>query len=241
MSASTLPMEDGFDDLLPSTVPEKYASVPAELRASKSWLTFKFEPGKDGKKDKVPYDPTTGKKANNPALGVTFEVACAAEATGKYDGLGFYVEAPYIVIDIDGCVTPATGDVELYACEIVQELNSYTEASPSGTGLHIWVRGVKPGDKCRKGIEIYSAKRFPHRDRCSRTRDSERNPRSRYHSIIQPYARGCVRGTREDSRNVRAGHRGDTRGANPARNRPHHQTSTSHAGRHPLHETFRDR
>ena len=160
MSASTLPMEDGFDDLLPSTVPEKYASVPAELRASKSWLTFKFEPGKDGKKDKVPYDPTTGKKANNPALGVTFEIACAAEATGKYDGLGFYVEAPYIVIDIDGCVTPATGDVELYACEIVQELNSYTEASPSGTGLHIWVRGVKPGDKCRKGIEIYSAKRF---------------------------------------------------------------------------------
>jgi Protein of unknown function (DUF3987) len=39
-------------------------------------------------------------------------------------------------------------------------LNSYTEASPSGTGLHIWVRGVKPGDKCRKGIEIYSTKRF---------------------------------------------------------------------------------
>ena len=152
--------DDGFDDLLkpPDLPPSRYADLPEELKDSKSWLTFKYEPRPDGKKNKIPYDPRTGRKANNPELGLTFEEALAFES--KYDGLGFYVEAPYIVIDIDGCVNPATGDVELYAAEIVQELSSYTEASPSGTGLHIWVRGVKPGDKCRKGIEIYSTKRF---------------------------------------------------------------------------------
>jgi putative DNA primase/helicase len=152
--------EDGFDDLLaPPELPAcRYASIPEELKNSKSWLTYKYEPRPDGKKNKIPYDPNTGKKANNPALGITFEEAKKFE--NKYDGLGFYVESPYIVIDIDGCVNPTNGDVELYAAEIVQELNSYTEASPSGTGLHIWVRGVKPGEKCRKGIEIYSTKRF---------------------------------------------------------------------------------
>jgi len=152
--------DDGFDDLLaPPELPScRYASIPEELKNSKSWLTYKYEPRPDGRKNKIPYDPNTGKKANNPALGITFEQAKGFE--NKYDGLGFYVEAPYLVIDIDGCVNPATGDVELYAAEIVQELNSYTEASPSGTGLHIWIRGEKPGDKCRKGIEIYSTKRF---------------------------------------------------------------------------------
>ena len=146
--------DDSFEDLLPS---DKYASVPEELKRAKSWLVYRTEPRPDGGKNKIPYDPATGRKANNPELGVTYEQAKAAEK--DYTGLGFYVESPYLVIDIDGCVD-AQGNVEAYAAEIVRELNSYTEASPSGTGLHIWVRGVKPGAACRRGIEIYSTKRF---------------------------------------------------------------------------------
>jgi putative DNA primase/helicase len=168
MSAAPMPMREEcilhgkfdceFCTAAPSAEEGRYSALPDELKNSKSWLTFKFKPRADGKKDKVPYDPITGKPTNDPSRGVDFQTALAAES--KYDGLGFYVEAPYIVIDIDNCVTPATGDVELYAAKIVLELNSYTEASPSGTGLHIWVRGTKPGDKCRAGIEIYSTKRF---------------------------------------------------------------------------------
>lgn len=152
--------DDGFDDLLrPPEVPaSRYAAIPEELKKSKSWLTFKYEPRPTGGKNKIPYDPKAGKKANNPELGITFEEAAALE--NQYDGLGFYVESPFMVIDIDGCVDPVTGDVQPYAAEIVQEIGSFTEASPSGTGLHIWLKGEKPGDKCRKGIEIYSTKRF---------------------------------------------------------------------------------
>lgn len=146
--------DDSFEDLLPL---DKYVSVPDELKRAKSWLVYRTEPRPDGSKNKIPYDPATRRKANNPELGVTYEQAKAAEK--DYTGLGFYVESPYLVIDIDGCVD-AQGNVEAYAAEIVRELNSYTEASPSGTGLHIWIRGVKPGAACRRGIEIYSTKRF---------------------------------------------------------------------------------
>lgn len=163
MSAATMPIEHGFDDLFQShaATPEKYAAVPDELKNSKSWLVYRLKPRADGKKkDKIPYNPINNQPTNDPKFGVSFEVACAAEIAGKYDGIGFYVEPPFLVVDLDNCVDPPTGDVELYAAEIVQELRSYTEASPSGTGLHIWIRGEKPGDKCRKGIEMYCTRRF---------------------------------------------------------------------------------
>lgn len=148
------PSEDSFEDLLNV---DPYASIPAEMKAARSWLVYRFEPGEGGRKNKIPYDPKTGRKANNPKLGVTFEEAKAASK--NFSGIGFYVEAPYIVIDIDGCVDK-DGNVADYAVEIVREINSFTEASPSGTGLHIWGKGEKPGAACRKGIEIYSTKRF---------------------------------------------------------------------------------
>lgn len=156
--------DDGFNDLLPAEsinpkpATDKYAALPHEMKLAKSWLVYRLEPGINGKKNKIPYDPKTGRKANNPQLGVTFEVAVAAEK--DYDGIGFYVESPFLVVDIDGCVNQATGDIESYAVEIVRALDSYTEASPSGKGLHVWVYAEKPGDKCRRGIEIYSTKRF---------------------------------------------------------------------------------
>jgi putative DNA primase/helicase len=39
-------------------------------------------------------------------------------------------------------------------------MNSYTEISPSGRGLHILVKGDIPADGRRKGfLEVYKAKR----------------------------------------------------------------------------------
>ena len=136
--------DDGFDDLLPS---DPYVNVPDELKQNRLWLVYRMEPGAGGKKNKIPYDPTTGKKANNPDLGVTFDVAKAA--VKDFSGLGFYVEPPYTVIDIDNCIDPESGLVADYAAEIIREVNSYAEASPSGTGIHLWLRGSKPGAACR--------------------------------------------------------------------------------------------
>ena len=43
----------------------------------------------------------------------------------------------------------------------MQALNSYTEVSPSGTGLHIFIRARKPGGKsCKGGLEMYDKGRY---------------------------------------------------------------------------------
>ena len=44
-------------------------------------------------------------------------------------------------IDIDHCIDPGTGIIDDKAKKIVDRLNSYSEISPSGQGLHIFVRG----------------------------------------------------------------------------------------------------
>lgn len=147
--------DDGFNDL----IPDPYASIPAELKQEKRWLVYRMEPiPGSSKKNKIPHDPKTGRKANNPELGVTFEEAKAA--LKDYSGLGFYVESPYVVIDLDNCINTETGLVDDYAAKVIREVNSFAEASPSGTGIHIWAKGEKPGAACRRGIEIYSTKRF---------------------------------------------------------------------------------
>jgi len=64
-------------------------------------------------------------------------------------------------IDLDHCRDPQTGEITPRALEIVQRLDSYTEISPSGDGLHILVIGQLPrqGNKCG-GIEMYSSGRY---------------------------------------------------------------------------------
>jgi hypothetical protein len=40
--------------------------------------------------------------------------------------------------DLDTCLDPDTGDVAPWAQEIIDRLNSYSEASPSGTGVKVF-------------------------------------------------------------------------------------------------------
>ena len=50
-------------------------------------------------------------------------------------------DGPYVQgcgIDLDCCIDPATGEIEPWAVEIIERLGSYTEVSPSGTGLKIF-------------------------------------------------------------------------------------------------------
>jgi putative DNA primase/helicase len=53
----------------------------------------------------------------------------------------------------DGTVTPQTRD-------ILNLLSGYVEASPSGSGLHVWIRSEVPINRRTNGIEIYSSKRW---------------------------------------------------------------------------------
>src|SRR5699024_10718794 len=67
----------------------------------------------------------------------------------------------YIVIDLDDCVF--NGVISKRELEIIQKFNSYTEYSQSGKGIHIFIKGQKPGPRCRnmkEKFEMYDDKQF---------------------------------------------------------------------------------
>ncbi len=137
-------------------------NIPEELRRRPQWLVWKLEE-RDGKPTKVPYIAGgVGRASSTDSLTWrTFEEAVQALRTGRYDGIGFVFSPgdPFAGVDLDGCRDPETGELEKWAAEIVQALESYTEASPSGTGVHIIVRGKAPNKK-RGRVEAYSSGRY---------------------------------------------------------------------------------
>lgn len=147
---------------------DKFAAIPEELKAQKSWVCWKLIVKKEGEKpDKVPYNPSNGKKAmtNNPATWGTFEQAVSAMELYKLTGIGFvFTElVGYVGIDADGCRNQASGELTSEAQDIVARLATYTEISPSGRGLHIIVRGKlsASGRKNSKtGVEMYQSGRY---------------------------------------------------------------------------------
>lgn len=147
--------------------PYNFNEIPAELKALPQWILWKFET-RNGKQTKVPCQ-VTGEmaQANNRRTWSTFATAVKFYLEGDYDGIGFVFSRQdnYIGIDIDKCVVE--GKTNTFATEIIDTLDSYTEFSPSGNGIHIIIKGSLPqsvlgtGRKNTKhGLEIYSYGRF---------------------------------------------------------------------------------
>jgi putative DNA primase/helicase len=137
----------------------KIESIPEELRVRPQWVVWKAV---GDKPDKVPYSARTGRKASSTELMTwsTFPEALEACESGEYAGLGFVFCSgdPYTGVDLDSCVDE-DGQIAGWALEIARYLDSYTELSVTGTGLHIIIRGDVPNRR-KSGIEVYSSKRF---------------------------------------------------------------------------------
>lgn len=143
---------------------EAFDVIPHALKALPQWVGYRREE-RDGKVTKVPYSTMTRTRASvaNPADWATFDEAMAAFHDGGFDGVGFVLtrKDPFTGIDLDHCIDPATGVIEPWALAIVDQLHSYTERSPSGTGLHIFVRGTLPPHGRKRGsIEFYQNGRY---------------------------------------------------------------------------------
>lgn len=145
-------------------------SIPAELKELPQWVLWGFET-RDGKKVKVPMQ-ANGRYASTDRRSTWSSFAAAAHLLHghpeKFDGIGFVFteEDDIIGIDIDKCIDEK-GNVSDTARFIIDEMDSYTEYSPSGKGFHIIVRGELPewftgtGKKnAEHGLEIYRNRRF---------------------------------------------------------------------------------
>ena len=136
-----------------------------ELALHHQWVAWKAIVGEDGKTKKTPINPVGGRNASvgNPNTWGTHEQADLFARATDVNGVGFVLSGidGYCCIDLDKIRDPDTGEMQAWAEDVVRSFNTYTEVSPSGTGLHLWLRGRPPGGRCRtKGIEIYGRKRF---------------------------------------------------------------------------------
>jgi hypothetical protein len=142
-------------------------NVPLEMRKRDQWVVWVMEcRGKDQKPTKVPKDPRTlrNAKTTSPDTWGSFEEACAAcETHPELCGIGYVFtdNDPYVGIDLDGVVDRKTGVLNELANDFVSNIESYTELSPSGTGLHIIVEGQLPESGSRRGpVEMYQRGRY---------------------------------------------------------------------------------
>jgi primase-polymerase (primpol)-like protein len=139
------------------------------LIAWPQWMIWRYLQRSDRPKpDKVPHN-TMGYKCDytNPQNWSTFEnVLRAAARPGFCDGIGFvFAEDPFCGIDLD-CVWLSDADEGApWARGILERFaDTYSEVSPSGSGVKIWCRAKAP--RCGKwpigrgAIEVYDRRRF---------------------------------------------------------------------------------
>jgi primase-polymerase (primpol)-like protein len=135
------------------------SKIPKALQDLKRWIPWKAVAKNDGKVDKVPYDYRTGRRcdAHDPRVWSSFEEICTAYASGGWDGIGIMPGDGVLGVDLDKCRDHETGAIEVWAQEVIEQIASYTEVSPSGTGIRAFVRGVAPGLR-KKGdkVEMYN-------------------------------------------------------------------------------------
>ncbi len=137
---------------------------PEQLILIPQWVLYKKEI-RGGRLTKVPYQPNGFKaESTNPATWSDCQTAMSAYLhDSSFDGIGFVFTEndPYVGIDLDKCRDPATGDVEPWASKILNDIDTYTELSPSGKGFHLIGKAKLPAKGRRKNrIEMYESGRY---------------------------------------------------------------------------------
>ena len=151
-----------------------YDNIPQEIKALRQWVCFSLQFNEERQKyDKIPKSPLRNENGSptNPKKWGTFEEACNAVDRFGYDGIGFVftADSPFCGADIDHCVNTDTGEINELAADIVDTMDTYTELSPSGTGLHIiykgdnhpkWRKKVKDALGENIDLEMYQSGRY---------------------------------------------------------------------------------
>ncbi len=137
-------------------------NIPQELKNLPIWIGFKFIPQEGKKPKKEPVNVATGghAKSNDPKTWRSFDEVIAKAEMLNFDAIGIVVVEPYVVCDIDHSVRDKA--ISPLAKKIISAFPSYTEYSPSKTGIHIVGKGKISRDRkfTTLDVEMYSGARF---------------------------------------------------------------------------------
>ena len=141
--------------------------IPNSIKQKPFFVGWKYI-NRNGNQTKTPVNPHTGAnaKSNDPSTWGTYEQVKAAVEKYHLEGPGimFAKENGIVGIDIDHCYNPKEKQFNETASSILERCKTYTEFSPSGTGLHLYFLAEdKPAGGNRNsdtGVEMYSRARF---------------------------------------------------------------------------------
>ena len=144
-----------------------YELIPGELKKLPNWICWRAEPdpGAHSGISKKPVNAVTGELARSNDPGTWCDFDTAVRASANYAGIGFmFGNSPYFGVDVDD----VGEDIESFrqggggiVSEFINILQSYTELSQSGKGIHIICRGHLPKNGRRRGnVEMYEDGRF---------------------------------------------------------------------------------
>jgi AAA domain len=141
----------------------------AELQKQQRWVLWRLEMVRNHRGElqatKVPYR-LNGGHASSTDSATWCSYAEAQAAVGSFTGVGVMMGEGLGCVDLDHCVEPSTGKIMPWAREIIIGLDSYSEFSPSGTGVHILGDEIRlPGTGRKRpyetgAVELYDTARF---------------------------------------------------------------------------------
>lgn len=140
-------------------------AIPLELRRDRQWLVWRYEHrGVDQQKPtKVPYAAQGGHfgSSTDPSTWSEFQDAVAALKRG-YDGIGYALKQGTDVVsfDLDDCIGD-DGEPDGWARKVIERIDSYTEISPSGRGVRIFLHGALPGSGHSRKLHQVDPQRYP--------------------------------------------------------------------------------
>jgi len=162
---------------LPTLLPVTVDGIPASMLDTPRWAPWRAVWNEKKRKyDKIPHrtdQPAYGLSSKSTKGWSVFHRAMAVylQNPDKFAGVGYLVTgekaqgagadvfAPGELagVDLDHCRDASTGEIAPWAAEVIAKLDSYTEVSPSGTGLRVMVRAGVDADiiNHERGIEIY--------------------------------------------------------------------------------------
>lgn len=152
-----------------------FNNLPDEMKAVPHFVVWHLEEATNKQGEtrltKVPYiarriayvEETARKASSTKSTSwASFTTAVETYLQGGWNGIGFMFEGSgYTGGDVDHCIDPETDTIDQRGRRVIDHLQSYTERSFSGDGIHTIIKASMPDTGRRFGpVEFYSDGRF---------------------------------------------------------------------------------